>query len=127
MLIINFVLTFIISKLKRWGAKKGEFKAYWSTPEDFQNILISNLMLRDHYPDALIGALGSLLPHDGEEVQHHVIGEDGEVDRTPTDRGSVSINVDLSGTLGTFSFNCHVLNFFGQFLVSVVQLRISLT
>ena len=31
-------------------------------------------MLRDHYPDALIGALGSLLPHDGEEVQHHVIG-----------------------------------------------------
>ena len=69
-------------------------------------------MLRDHYPDALIGALGSLLPHDGEEVQHHVIGEDGEIDRTLTDRGSVSINVDLSGTLGTFSCSSSCTEFF---------------
>lgn len=92
----------------RWGAKKGEFKAYWSTPEDFQNILISNLMLGDHYPDALIGALGSLLPHEGEEIQHMIRGA-GDVDRTPTDRGSVSINVDLSGMSGTF------LDFFSSY------------
>ncbi|XP_066916828.1 diacylglycerol lipase-alpha-like [Clytia hemisphaerica] len=72
------------------GSKKGEYKAFWSTPEDFQNILISNLMLRDHYPDALINALGSLLSLDEEE---YVINATG----SPTEQGSASINIDLSG------------------------------
>ena len=69
-------------------------------------------MLRDHYPDALISALGSLLPHDGEE--EHVIRDGGDVDRTPTDRGSVSINVDLSGMSGSFFFAI-----FTEFLLSM--------
>jgi len=79
----------------RWGRKRGEFKGYWSTPEDFQSILISNLMIGDHYPDALINALGSILPHDDEEYVF--------TSRSANEDGSASINISLSGILLFFS------------------------
>ncbi|XP_065669793.1 diacylglycerol lipase-alpha isoform X2 [Hydra vulgaris] len=44
----------------RFSRKFSIYEAYWSVPEDFQSILISRLMLQDHFPDALIDALNSI-------------------------------------------------------------------
>ena len=55
-------------------------------------------MIGDHYPDALINALGSILPHDEEEYVF--------TSRSSKEDGSASINIDLLGTslLLLFSF-----------------------
>lgn len=74
----------------RFGKKKAVYKGYWSTPEDFQSILVSNLMLYDHYPDALIGALSSILHEDVEEEMNGALGERED---TLIDNGSASINI----------------------------------
>lgn len=60
----------------RFRKKKAAYQAYWSSAEDFQNILISNLMLRDHFPDTLIEALTSVLPDDIVEVVPVIVNDD---------------------------------------------------
>ena len=52
----------------RFGFKEATYQPFWSTPVDFQNILISNLMLQDHFPDTLVNALTKILPDDIEEI-----------------------------------------------------------
>eukprot|EP00795_Rhopilema_esculentum_P005103 gene5103-221_t len=48
----------------KWlGKKKALYEAVWADVEDFQSILISNLMWKDHIPDTVKGALSSCLGH----------------------------------------------------------------
>ena len=80
--VVQSILSTLMFFCCRFGRKKAAYQAYWSQPDDFQNILISNLMLRDHFPDAMIEALQSILPDDCEHLVT-VVNED--------DNGSASI------------------------------------
>ena len=45
--------------LRYFGEKKAVYEAVWADVEDFQSILISNLMWKDHVPDTVKSALES--------------------------------------------------------------------
>ena len=77
----------------RFGSKDATYQAYWSTPVDFQNILISNLMLQDHFPDALMRALQKILPDDIVEIEN----------TSNDENGSTSINIS-PGTVMSILF-----------------------
>ena len=47
--------------LRYFGEKKAVYEAVWADVEDFQSILISNLMWKDHVPDTVKTALESCL------------------------------------------------------------------
>jgi hypothetical protein len=60
-----------LAKLKsiypKCGRKRGIYAAYWSVPEDFQSILISNLMLQDHFPDKLSDVIDEIIANNKKE------------------------------------------------------------
>ena len=104
LIIINEILLF---DFRGCGKKKAIYKGYWTVPEDFQSILISNLMLHDHFPDALIRALSSLINDENNEDDDGIVSKDGEEKNVISDKSPM-----LNTFKGIWKFQVQDITYF---------------
>eukprot|EP00112_Aurelia_sp_Birch-Aquarium-sp1_P019699 Seg493.3 transcript_id=Seg493.3/GoldUCD/mRNA.D3Y31 product="Sn1-specific diacylglycerol lipase alpha" protein_id=Seg493.3/GoldUCD/D3Y31 len=77
-----------------FGKKKAVYEAVWADVDDFQSILISNLLWKDHIPDTVKEALQSCLPQPEAVQENGPSKEDGRIKAIPEEEVHLLIDPD---------------------------------